>query len=891
MSNNKVRVVAGYTKKEVYNGKIEYRAFNPDLVGLQLASDGGTPLFTMGNFSITTNMEPKTDKTYVTSRFSDFISLDSLNLTFEQTKKLLTDNAGVLLNLDKTKLKYYALFGSLTEFVRVSLEDIITKWPASLYIRPISMTSTGQMINGLTYEGYSYDSINNISSFKVNTSFIENKFGINYLTNGTIADTFNETNDLRNMTINYSAYSILLNNLEYPVLNFTGSTYLTSDYIYLDVQGDVFSGQPSTILYHIKPNKTYEEEFFNELPEFENYLLNRSSYPLYTAKFNFPTKSDSGIILYISKTLTWPVSDGYNIDFDSGQYISYATDLFDIAANNDLYSSDLMNRFLVSESITSFDTMPVHLADEHMDSSGQKVNKTLSIYGRSFDDFNNFIVGIAFAHTVTYDKLDNMPDIYLKDLARVLGWDIISSVMENNLLSNYIKTGKSPYAGQSVGLTPVEADIELWRRLILNSPWIWKSKGARKSVEFLLKFIGTPQGLVTFNEYIYRVDAPIDIDLFIKILELNDLDVDLTIYPIDDDGYPRVFPDNPDMYFQNDGLWYRETGGANSVVDILTGNNPHVGPYDGGSKYMNQFKTLIPNFSAVTITGETIVTGATNLFTNYNLGVITDYTGATYVDVTNTDGSELSNCVVVTSSIEKDDMPKEVLSACGCPCGTQDDVLSVCVKRVEGTPTKPCATLGATVKEDKELGYYIFSQYQYNADGSLFSVNGVPVLSVGPFIDKECCASLRGQSSYYDVYNPKTNVVDSGYVCCITNKCGCEISCNWILKPKPILLPLNSPNASSFCDFTTLYGSGINKVVTTDGSNCPPVWTEPIGGITDPYTGEVGFGCKITTFGLVPNEFQTMVNYFQIKANGGVGDYKCCSFTREIYIKLTESVK
>ena len=54
MSNNKVRVVAGYTKKEVYNGKIEYRPFNPDLVGLQLASDGGTPLFTMGNFSITT---------------------------------------------------------------------------------------------------------------------------------------------------------------------------------------------------------------------------------------------------------------------------------------------------------------------------------------------------------------------------------------------------------------------------------------------------------------------------------------------------------------------------------------------------------------------------------------------------------------------------------------------------------------------------------------------------------------------------------------------------------------------------------------------------------------------------------------------------------------------
>jgi hypothetical protein len=33
------------------------------------------------------------------------------------------------------------------------------------------------------------------------------------------------------------------------------------------------------------------------------------------------------------------------------------------------------------------------------------------------------------------------------------------------------------------------------------------------------------------------------------------------------------------MYFQNNGLWYRETGGSNATIDILTGNNPHLGPY------------------------------------------------------------------------------------------------------------------------------------------------------------------------------------------------------------------------------------------------------------------------------------------------------------------------
>ena len=51
--------VAGYARRVFFNDNIEYRNFSPDLVGLQLTSDGGTPLFTMGNFSVEVNLEPK----------------------------------------------------------------------------------------------------------------------------------------------------------------------------------------------------------------------------------------------------------------------------------------------------------------------------------------------------------------------------------------------------------------------------------------------------------------------------------------------------------------------------------------------------------------------------------------------------------------------------------------------------------------------------------------------------------------------------------------------------------------------------------------------------------------------------------------------------------------
>jgi hypothetical protein len=70
------------------------------------------------------------------------------------------------------------------------------------------------------------------------------------------------------------------------------------------------------------------------------------------------------------------------------------------------------------------------------------MNKTLHIYGRNFDEINKYIKGISFSNVVTYDKQDNTPDIYLKNLASVLGWDLISSVVENGLLSSYVTSTK-----------------------------------------------------------------------------------------------------------------------------------------------------------------------------------------------------------------------------------------------------------------------------------------------------------------------------------------------------------------------------------------------------------------------------------------------------------------
>lgn len=882
MSDNKIKV-AGYSQKIDLGNGIEYRPFSPDLVGFQLATANQVPLFTMGNFNITTNMDPKTDKTFITTNFSDFITLSNLNLTVEQNSQVLDTTTQVMLNLDKTQLSNYALFGSLTEFIRVALEDIVIKWPASLYVTSFYLNSDNKSVSLPTFENYTYDEIRDEASFKVNTNLLRNTFSINYLENGTIVNTFNAENDIRNLVVNSQSYAILLNDLEYGVLRFTGATTMLNDYIYFVVKGNVFSGASSTIDYHIKPNKQNENIFFAGLNNFEAYLLNRFSLPKYTATFTFKIKTDSGIILNTNKTVTWPVSDGYNIDFNIGNYVTYVSDLIDIATNSDLYESNLMNRFLVSESITSFDTVPIFLNEEIIDNTGQKINKTLNIYGVSFDEINNFVNGISFANVVSYNKLDNTPDNYVKGLAKVLGWELITSLTNSDLLTNHTNASQSMFSGHSVGLTPNEIDIEFWRRIVINSPWIWKSKGVRSSIEFFLRFISMPLGLIEFNEHVYRADGPIDVDIFIDALKLNNLDVNLDLYPIDGDGYPRIIPNNTNIYYQSKGLWYRETGGTGATMDITSGNNPHVGPYDGGFTFINQFRTLIPNFSSVTIHNETSATTSFNLFTNYNLGEITDYTGATYVDVLNQDNTILSDCVVVTTNVIPDYKPTAQITDCGCIPASSDDILNICVKKIVKPAPAPCSELSKPPVKDINKGYYIFSHNQYNQDGSVYSINGIPVVKDTIFTSRECCKSSKGTSTYTDYLNSSTNVVSSGYACCFANTCGCSIACDWVLNPNTYKYPVSGTNIGEYCEFTTLFGQGTKKVTLPDASNCPSTWTVGVPNIIDPYTGDVGFGCKVTPTGL--SDFARLIDFFKKKSEGGYGTYTCCLFTRDIYLK------
>jgi hypothetical protein len=839
--NSKIKVV-GYAKKQVFNGDIEYRNFSDDLVGLQQTDGAST--FTLGNFNITTTLDAKPSKIFITNKFSNFVSLCELDLSVEESQILLDQNSNVRLKLDKTNPCNYAYFGSFLEYVRVSLEEIITKWPASLYVTPNKGTSKTE----LTVEDYLYDPLVDECSFKINTDIIRNPYQINYLENGTILDTFNEDNDMRNLTVNFSSYSVLNGDDEYDVLNFTGATSNEGGYIYLKVKGNVFNdltGTTGTTMYHIKPNKTKEEVFYNLLPDFQSNLLNRLTVPKFSSTYRFPERTETGNLVFKTKTLTWPTTDGYNIDFNSTDYTEYVADLIEIATDFDENKTNLMVRFLTAEAISDFDTVP-RCDGNQEETAGQKMNRTLKIYGREYDEVKRYIDGIQFANTVTYDQKDNTPDAVLKYIARTMGWEMAQSVLENDLLKNYVTTAPSSYSGMSRGYTPLEAEIEMWRRLILNTPWTWKSKGARKAIEFMFKFIGAPDGLVEFNEFIYLAKDRIDVDLFKLLLEANDLPTEIDLYPIDSDGYPRVPNNTPDMYFQKGGLWYRQTAGTGATIDTLVGNNPHVGPYDGGAAFINQFNNLIPNFSATTLTSTTVTSDSTQLFTNYENGTINSYEGDYFIDILSTQNADLEDCVVVTTEKVPDPYPTaSEITECGCEVEEEDFALMINVgcDFAEGQALKvSCDDKLVSVKQRTD-GAYLFFYKKYDEFGNEVSGNWS-----SPYNSRECCRAIGGTPVYDEEWSTTdpTHLINAGYICCTTAQCGCSVTCDWTLATTTLSeMPLI--DGTPYLLFEK--PNGQTTTITPTGCSCIAGYTTAVQ-ITDPNTGESGIGCMLNKSGV-----------------------------------------
>jgi hypothetical protein len=598
-------------------------SFSDNLVGFQIVDGGG---FTQGNFQFTTSITEKTNRTFNIGTFSEPISLDSMSIdTLLQSRIDSAKNLKVYPNFDLSEITNFALFGSLSKRLSASVTRIINFFPAGLEINNV----LPNFISQETAKNIFYNQVNDETYFEVNLSSIVNPFDIDYSTNSTrnIELKEIETSRLRNFTVEYKNYSLFINGVEYPITFFSGVED-TDTVMSLYVTGRPFGYNTiSTDNLLIRPQELHVNEVFsNDLDEVERFLLNRNIVPKYTAFFNKTIEDELGNFVFTKEFATFPTTNQWNLDIKTQYFTNYLNKLNDIGASLDEYRTNLISRFLTTGALKEFDT------------PDQKIEKVLQIYGRSFDETRKFIISLANMNSVNYNVGNDVPSQLLKNLAQTLGWNTnISPISDEQLLTSLFQQGTNEFEGLPVGQTPDELNFQFYRNLIMNSAFLFKSKGTRKSIEILLRLVGAPEALVEFNEYVYVADQKININQFesrftkisagtyvdeVSVIDPTDVYTifgvpytgfttspiieDITTlrvdYPIDRFGYPSMPRVTEDYFFQIGGGWFESTpqhrmpAEFDPTVSVFTGDNPtyqtKLQPFNYGEEYLNRYRNF-----------------------------------------------------------------------------------------------------------------------------------------------------------------------------------------------------------------------------------------------------------------------------------------------------------
>ena len=603
--------------------------FSDNLVGLQITQGGG---LTQGNFIFTNSITEKVDRFFITGAFSNPISLDDLDIDSVQTAENISNmNFKVYPNFDSSVVTNYVAYGPLTKRFSAAVLNIINHFPAALEVNEIRPNFSA----GYTAENIIYDVYEDITYFSIDVEAIKNPFSIDFTTQSTIniSSLEFEVSKYRDFTKFFSNYIIIVqrsskNTIIGSILDVTATTSSSSGTLYISAKGDIFNSPPTTYVTHnliIRPNDFTVNEVFNlELDEIEESLLNRYSFPKYTSQYKVLTESDDGNEFYRNVVLTWPMDGQWNIDIRTNTFTKYIESLDNIGQSFDENTTNLISRFYTTDSFKEFDTYD------------QKVDKTLKIYGRSFDETKKYADSLSHMISVNYTVKNDIPSKLLTNLAETLGWNTkISPIQTNGFLSTLYESYGSQFSGMSTSPSLDELQYQYFRNLILNSGYLFRSKGTRRAIEFLLNNIGAPEALIEFNENVYLVDDKINPDRFdqlfftvtggtyipqVPIYDLNNVyrfngapytaftpstdvqDVPFTRddYPVDSNGYPTMAAETDDYFFQKGAGWFESTPQHRSPEILDTFNSTFTGqnfniqtslePFTYGEKYLDRYE-------------------------------------------------------------------------------------------------------------------------------------------------------------------------------------------------------------------------------------------------------------------------------------------------------------
>lgn len=483
---------SNFVLKERHQDTSKGTIFERDITtigGRDYFTNGQVPVYRSGNFVITVNDDPNL---YSKRKLSSWHSNDNGEVW---TSKILSNHIKdekssnektLSIKPDYKDIRDYAYFGSCSELIRSSINDILSTYPGELY-RPTSADTIGggngisvyyKDVSGHTF--YPTDVAQEDSEDRLlgeeNYYLLDNPFGINiydetvpigenplkYFANGGVDNyvayinengewdfskpykiTITERN-ISGGTCPGEPLGYIKMNFEYLNANLDNECICDTDgkmnlqysaisdvtiFIYVGNDGEkVYLVEPKDYEFRIRPNNDVFMTYINSLDSFERLLLNTSSNPIYTAYFELIGENEYGYYTYTDK-FTFPTTyGGYNIGSNGNpQFNKYLSDLVATGEFYDERMSDNIFRSLTHESIKNLDfTRPRNdegITEEEYEGEG-RITKMLRLYGREFDEIKLYIDAIKDVNRVTYDEVNNLPDYFLTDELEKDGWDV-----------------------------------------------------------------------------------------------------------------------------------------------------------------------------------------------------------------------------------------------------------------------------------------------------------------------------------------------------------------------------------------------------------------------------------------------------------------------------------
>lgn len=431
--------------------------------------------------------------------------------TLDTVDDTVSKETKIVMKPDYSSLRDFACYGSAIDLIKASINDIVLNFPGSIIltekcinevtdeegktvIKPIYDLTTGNLLTGRIYEVSNETMVDIDTACNVTLDDSQNKLKFLQIS---IAD-YAKEDGVSDITVTTTAKA------DGPWCDGTVVAHVNVDdndilVYYRENKKYLLSENPGKkVLARIKKRKL--NEYFDSLDDFERVLLDRTSTPIYTAKFETPY-TDSHGYHYRVETYRFPtVGDGFTPDLSSSAYSMYIERLIQLADFHDNYDTDNIWRMMTHEAIKNLDWTFVRDKDGEVDDASDidttRIEMILKLYGRQYDDILRMIEGIKSTNRITYDEKNNVPDYFLSDQNEIGGWELtnVSPTTDNTLTVKIgVKNGennkeyKDKYYQEYNG---VDANTGFLRRLKLNSNYINSMKGTKQGLETLLGLFG-----------------------------------------------------------------------------------------------------------------------------------------------------------------------------------------------------------------------------------------------------------------------------------------------------------------------------------------------------------------------------------------------------------------